>query len=159
MWYSSPSHEDSTKEWLQYEVDRYREEEQRRMDEERQAREQRKREREEAHEERLRTASSWYEALQKQVILMRREAGLFDDGDTYFSSGANACQRAMDIWREEEERAKEQIKAFEKRIAAIKNDIKVAVGERLAEESDEDGWQEVARALKEESNPEWWLNW
>jgi hypothetical protein len=129
------------------------------MDEERQTREQRKREREEAYEERLRTASSWYEALQKQVILMRREARLFDDGDTYFSNGANACQRAMDIWREEEERAKEQIEELEKRIAAIKDDIKITVGKRLETESDEDGWQEVARVLKEESDPEWWLNW
>jgi len=144
---------------MQYELDRYREEEQRRMNEERQQREERERERKEIQEERLRTASTWYEALQKQIILMRREANLFDDGDTYFSSGANACQRAMDIWREEEKGCQGVIEELEKQIAAIKDNIKVSVGERLATESEEDGWQEVARVLQEETDPEWWLNW
>ena len=159
MWYNSPQQEDATKEWLQYEVDRYREDEERRMEEKRLEREQRKQEREEAYEERLRTATTWYEALQKQATLMGREACLFDDEDTYFSGGAAACRRAMEIWREEEGRLAEQIKALESKIAALKDDVRICVGERLAEESDNEGWQEVARALQEEDDPEWWLNW
>lgn len=159
MWYTSPQQENECNEWMRHEIDRYREEEQQRMDEDRRAREQREQERKEAYEERLRTASTWYEALQKQVTLMRREASLLDDGDTYFYSGADACQRAMDIWREEEGELAGQIKELEGQIAALKDGVKVRVGQRLAAESDNDGWQEVARELQEEDDPEQWLNW
>jgi len=113
----------------------------------------------ELDEERLRSASNWYEALQRQVFLMRRQARMLDDGDTWFDDGANACQRAMRLWREEKELREDDIAELQSRIAAIEEDIRDRVAWQLEQESAADGWQEVARALREEKDPEQWLDW
>jgi hypothetical protein len=146
--------------YLRYELDQYREAEHRRLDEEQEQRERRVQKRKKMREEQLRTASNWYQALVNQATLLSREASIFvDECSSYFSDGADACSRALELWREEEEKRQKEIEALEQQIATIKAEIKVAVGERLAQESNTEGWREVARALREEDNPQRWLNW
>lgn len=154
--------------WEQMELERYQAEERQRWEDERRERERQAQIRKEEREERLRYAETWKEALSKQAYLMDREQNavffgdpLYDDEDTYFSSGADACRRALEIWKEEEVEAKGAIAELQARIQAIKDQIRVNVGKKLAEESDLDGWQSVASALygDEYEGPSDWLYW
>ena len=118
-------------------------------------------ERRSAEEERQRHASSWPEALRKQQVLFRREANQWiadEFPDEYFGPGANACERALEIWEEEEKKRQAEADALRARLEAIGEEIRLAVADRLAAESSEHGWTGVAQAIREEdyNNWLWW---
>src|SRR3990172_7437219 len=108
-----------------------------------------------------RHASSWPEALRKQQVLFRREANQWiadEFPDEYFGPGANACERALEIWEEEEKKRQAEADALRARLEAIGEEIRLAVADRLAAESSEHGWTGVAQAIREEdyNNWLWW---
>ena len=163
MWYGTRTEEKTDHErYLEMELDRYREEEERRSEE---AYQERKRQREEIHyraEERLRTADDWPEALRKQVVLCNREVGLDDaeDLDGFFSRMVAACERAQELWATVAAEKQPEIEELESRIAAIQEGIRIQVAETLEKESesDSDPWRHVAQSLRDE-DPSDFLYW
>lgn len=151
--------------YLQDEIDRLRADEERRRDEEYRERQERNREREQRFYEQYRTASTWPESLRKQAGLFRAEANQYptDDPefrDELFGPGAEACERALVIWKEVEPSKREQIEALEAQIEALKEGIKLEVADRLESEAEGKplGWKSVAGAIRDE-DPSDWLNW
>ncbi len=150
---------------LEDEVYEMRRREQERQDQERREYEQQRREQREAAYWRERQAASWPEALRKQARLFLEEAcqyGPDDEPDTLFGPGAKACEKALDIWVEEEASAAEQIKALEAQIAALQNGVRMRVADRLEAAAPSGvtryGWEHVADALRTE-DPTSWLQW
>lgn len=159
-----------TREYLEYEIERLLDEQRRqREDAERDRQEQRRYWQEQDNYDRH-YASSWPEALQKQEALCRNEATLwwrnksnFEewDGDDFFGSSADACQRALEIWKEVEASKQPQIKALERQIEAINDDIRSQVADKLETENDtkQSGWRNVVKALRENEDFNEWLWW
>jgi len=147
--------------FAQDELDRYRLAEQRRLDEERQSREDRRREFDEQIKLEERTATSWPEALGKQATLFRREAAQWitdGDPDNLFGPGAQACDRALEIWKEIAAGKQAAIDELKAQIAAIQDSIRVETADRLEAESKIEGWRYVATALRTEDMNRW-LYW
>jgi hypothetical protein len=153
---------------------RYRQERQR--DEEERDRKERERERREQQEQEMRSASTWPEALRKQIILHRRELSSTMFGqplygqsahpdapeDDFFGPGALACERALVIWKEVEATKQEAIKALEDAITNLKDSIRFEVAQKLAEEGTDKplGWKSVASSLADsDTDLERWLDW
>lgn len=129
-------------------------------------RKERQRQRQERCEYDLRQADTWPEALRKQASLCAREAYLDDDADdvgAWFSQNVAACNRAAELWTEEEQRVAPQIVELQKQISVLRDSIRFAVADRLAAEDSTDGGRSVIGALQ--TIPEdagelaAWLNW
>ena len=150
--------------YLEDELARVREDEQRRIDEAERQREERMRGYREQAERYNRTASTWPGALRRQADLFRRE--VYEDSeypDDFFGPGADACERALVIWKEVEAAKIEAIAELERQIQAIKDSIRLEVAERLEAESEghRRGWKNVAGAIAQidEEDVSAWLDW
>lgn len=161
MWYGSSDDKTDRERQLEWELESARERERHREEEAREARRTREEERRERYEHRRRHAETWPEALDKQEALFRQEAALadgYDDG--FFAASADACKRALEIWREEEKGVEETIRSLEAEIAALRNNVRFAVADRLEEEGDRSGWGTVAGDLRNiEEEPGALSNW
>lgn len=157
--------------YLERELEEAREREERRINEADRQREERMREYRERSEANSRSASTWPEALHKQAYLFRCEANDWPAGDPdfpiepddYFTPGAEACKRALEIWNEVAASRQNAIEALEDQIQIIKNGIRQEVSEKLlAEGADKPaGWKSVASAIAEIDEDEVgsWLYW
>lgn len=163
MFYQKPKCQDV--EYLEFELERERED-RRRMEEEA---DERRRQRDEECRKRAeydaRHAESWPEALRKQMYLLRNEAIQWpgddiDFPDNYFGPGAEACQRALEIWKEVESANTAKIVELEAQIKAIRDGIKTQVADQLESEGNDkpNGWRHVVAAIREEDYNSW-LEW
>lgn len=149
------------------ELNRFRSEQEEQQEREARDRKDRIQERIREMDERYRQARTWPEALGKQANLMGREIYLEredDPGEThYFSGGHNACQRALELWTQEEAKRAATIAELERRLAELRTDIRETVGSQLATENNNSGWQFIAHALlaydEDEDELTDWLNW
>ena len=113
-----------------------------------------------------RHADDWKEAVEKQAILMAVEARHEEDDDPiedhYFSSGANACRRALEIWPIVEETYAEERGRLLMELQRIEDHVVRTVAEQLLLEAADkpDGWRSVANGLGSPSmSPSEWLDW
>lgn len=114
-----------------------------------------------------RQADDWRDALQSQASLFGREAAMFPEmeeetGEDWFATGADACRRGVELWDEVAVTVQPQIDELERQAAALRDQIRYAVGRRIEAEADgRKGWQYVADALlsDEYDDPSEWLNW
>jgi hypothetical protein len=163
MFYQMNRRSDTDVQWLEYELERYRDEERRRIDQEIEQMQAERRQRRQRAEQRLRTAATWPQAIRNQSALCWREHQRFPDDpeeEGFFGNSAKACERALVLWTEEEAKVAEEIQTLRARIQALQDSIRFNVGHRLAAESDADGWQEVAETLQDkEADMEGWLYW
>lgn len=158
--------------YLEDELAYQREDKERQRNEEERERKERQQEYEEQREIKLRSASSWPEALRKQITLFSQELNATMWGkplygpnatmpdDDFFGPGIEACERALALWKEVEATRQEQIKTLEFQIAAIREGVKLEVADRLEAEGVDKpmGWISVADAIRDE-DPERWLDW
>lgn len=160
--YYGQGNKTETERYLEAEIDRYRREENERQEREYRRREERRLEQKERWEMEKRTASTWPEALYKQAYLLQREAneaGEFDS-DNYFSEGALACERGLEIWKEVEVAKQEAIAKLERQIQAIKDGIRIEVAEKLeAESGGRQGWRGIARSIADDTDLNNFLYW
>jgi predicted nucleic acid-binding Zn-ribbon protein len=151
MWYGINTEKKTERElYLESELERYREEEERLREERYRERKECEAAREIEREERLHWADNWPDALRKQVVLCRREASYDDveDIDQFFSSTADACERALELWKAVAGKLQPEIDELEARIAAIRNEIPSHVANLLEEEMKIDAWKHVVDALR-----------
>ncbi|MHC4687966.1 MAG: hypothetical protein ACYTEW_27240 [Planctomycetota bacterium] len=150
-------------EYLEYELERYKEEERDRQEQAEQSRRRREQRRREEWQYEQRTAQTWPEALQKQAWLFGAEVDEFDAlNDNYFADGADACKRALEIWSEVAASKAEAIAELEQQILAIKESVRLEVAAKLeAEAGDRPGWKGAAQTIKDtdETGLTDWLNW
>ena len=116
-------------------------------------------------QEEARSASTWPEALRKQIDLYGIEAhqdSEHDDAGAWFIEQVAACKRALELWETEEMKIADQVAALLARVAELRDGVRFAVADRLeAEMPDAD--DHVARTLRE--TPEdadklsAWLHW
>ena len=140
--------------YLQDELDRCRESDERRLDDARREQERARQESRERMEQRWRTADDWPEALRKNITLLRYEvSGLPDEADldAMFENSAQACERALNIFQSNE------VKAIEDKIQALRLKILNVVASNL-EQDERPEFQDVAQQLRE-NEPEDLLNW
>lgn len=136
---------------------------------ERREQEERERRREEWRAEadyERRRADDWKEAVEKQIGLLSAEARHEDDDDPtedhFFSSGADACRRALEIWPIVEETYAEARGRLLVQLANIEDQIVRTVAEQLQIEAvgKPGGWKAVANELASPSgSPSEWLDW
>lgn len=161
MWYRDDRTENEK--YLEQQLEqerRWRDEEQERQQQER---ERRRQERREAYEWELREANDWLDAIGKQRLLCSRESHLDDDVVGYFfTSSAEACDYALEIWPEEAGKVEAEIQRLEAEIERLRNSVRLAVGQRLAEHerAKQEGWRDVAVTLQDaDADASAWLNW
>lgn len=111
-----------------------------------------------------RTAATWPEALRKQAALFAAEAYQDDVGDdvgAYFIRGKAACERALALWAEEEQKIAEQVAQLQRQIDQLRDGVRVAVADRLdADMPDNEGIAATLRETPEtEEDLSEWLNW
>lgn len=177
MWGFPDNNKTENERWLE---DQLEQERQWRREQEEQARREREARREEARmraQESYRQADTWPETLRKQAALMGRESAelrsfIVEDpelvaslSDDMFGPGAAACERALEIWKEEAAGVEQTIKDLEAEIQRLRDHVRFAVADRLDAENPDGarGWQLVTRELRE--TPEEpgalsrWLTW
>lgn len=161
MWYrdNRTENEKYLEEQLEQER-RWRDEEQERQQQER---ERRRQERREAYEWELREANDWHDALRKQRLLCAREMRDEDEWtDGLFGETVAACDYALEIWPKEASKVADEIKRLEAEIKRLRDSVRLAVGQRLAEHerANEEGWRDVAVTLQDaDADASAWLNW
>lgn len=122
----------------------------------------RRAEREAYRHHELRTASTWPETLRKQAALHRAEAYLDDNDDVghYFINVTNACNRALELWNEEEAKIADQVAALLARVAELRDGVRLAVADRLDSEKMDSGVAAMLRDTPEDAGElSAWLNW
>ena len=142
----------------EYELQRERDERERDRTE---AYESRQREMEERMNAWRRSATGWPDALSKQAYLFGQESDPIDENDNispWFSQGAAACRRAIEIWGEEEAKVQPQIDELMAQVATLRDTVRFSVADRLEAEGYS---RDVAGALREftEGDCELWLDW
>ena len=145
--------------YLQDEVDSYREREERQRRERDEERESRRREFRGRMQMAERTADNWPDALQKQIGLCRREiTGLAgeSDFDEFFENEAEACERALIIWRDVESVKALEADDLRARLLEIDSEIESEVAKRL--EAENPKYKNVAQQIQDGS-PSEFLNW
>ena len=138
--------------YLEDEVERYQDAEERgrlaREDERKQC----QRNRQEEHEDELRRADDWPDALNKQIVLCRREVN--DGGDEeiggFFGNTILACEKALDIWQFVEAGKQTEIKALEEKISEIQDSIRGEVAKQLEESDSRREFAQVADQIRED---------
>lgn len=152
-------------EYLEWELEREREHRQQLEDENERRRQERKKEREKRWYYKQRTAETWPEALGKQASLFAAESARWftgEDGeypDDYFGPGAEACNRALEIWEQVRLSKQAKIAELKKQLEAVQDEIRLEVAQQLASESNVSGWRSVAGAIKNDEDLTNWLNW
>lgn len=148
------------------EAARLREDRDREIDEQQRKRDLDRRERMAQYEEHYRQATNWPEALQKQERLLAKEVHLEIDDDPdethFFSTSRDACALARSMWVEEAAKVAPQLAELQRQIAAIQDEIRNSVADRLEAASTTVGARNVASAMREYNTPEdlsEWLNW
>lgn len=111
-----------------------------------------------------RTAATWPEALRKQAALFAAEAYQDDEDDdvgAYFIRGKAACERALALWAEEEQKVADQVAQLQRQIDQLRDGVRVAVADRLDEDMpDNEGIAATLRETPEtEEDLSEWLNW
>src|SRR3970282_2070158 len=132
--YYRKEEETENERYLEGELERHRQAEERRSAEEERQRNARRQEVQEQFLWDERHASSWPEALRKQQVLFRREANQWDADefpDNYFAPGARACERALEMWEEEEKKRQAEADALKARWRGIGDEGRLAAGDRL----------------------------
>jgi len=138
--------------YLQDELDRAREQqerEERRRDQDRKERELARREdREYASHQ----ADDWPEALQKQIYLCNREVadGGDDEVGNFFGNTVAACEKALEIWREVEASKQTEIDELQQRIAAIQDGIRTEVADKLQVADARHEFESVAQQIRDD---------
>ena len=129
-------------------------------------RENRQRELRERAEYNSRQAFDWPDALRKNAGLLRREAQFegveeIDKISQWFADGADACNRALEIWEETGETYAARILTLRALIEAEELQWRQAVARRLkAEKPESEGWQELALSLANpHETPSSMLDW
>jgi len=79
--------------------------------------------------------------------------------DNFFPQAVRACKRASALWTEEKAKRQPEVDILLAWIKAIEEEIRYAVADRLKAERNTDGWLFVADTLRDEDDPEVWLNW
>lgn len=131
---------------------------------ERREQEERERRREEWRAEadyERRRADDWKEAVEKQIGLLGAEAW-HETEDHFFSSGADACRRALEIWPIVEDTYAEARGRLLMQLHNIEDQIVRTVAEQLQLEAvgKPGGWKAVANELASPSvSPSEWLDW
>jgi hypothetical protein len=143
-------------EHLEWELERYREADRERTDREIEEARRREQDRKDDYEIRRRTADNWEEALRKQATLLRHEAkdepyDPNDPNDYFFTEGTQACERALILWKEAEQKVQPDIEELEKRIDALRESIRQSVVANLLLEDQRPGWKSLAFSLRESS--------
>lgn len=126
-----------------------------------------RRARREMHEQQwnneMRTASTWPETLRKQAALHRAEAYLDDDNDDvgrYFTNVTITCNRALELWNEEEAKIADQVAALLARVAELHDGVRFAVADHLDGEGMDSGVAAMLRDTPEDADElSAWLNW
>jgi hypothetical protein len=118
----------------------------------------------EQRESNRRSASTWPEALRKQIDLFGVEAhqdSADDAAGAWFVVQLQACRRALELWNTEEAKIADQVAALLARVAELRDGVRFAVADRLDAEMPQS--DHVARTLRE--TPEdadklsAWLHW
>jgi hypothetical protein len=145
--------------YLEYELEREREGRRQEDDRRQRESEERRAENHERWEYEARRADTWPEALEKQSMLMWREAGILQEyEDGYFEGEARACDRALELWKEIAPTKQAEIEALEKQIEAIQFGICTEVATKLAAEGMDKS--SVVQALGDEDvSLNNWLYW
>ena len=154
MRYNAATETTDRERYLQDELDRCQEAEERRIDETRREQEWARQESRERMEQRWRTADDWPEALRKNITLLRYEvSGLPDEADldALFENSAQACECALDVFQSD------KVKAIEDEIQALRLKVLEVVASKL-EQDERPEFQDVAHQLREK-DPEDLLNW
>lgn len=137
---------------LEWELEDARAKLEQRERDEREARERRRREDQEQWSYEARSASNWPEAFSKQATLCWREHNRYPDQNTkatgdpfddYFKFLAQANEKALEIWREVEERRQAEIDAIWE---AIRNEV----ADKLASSTDRPEYRQTAEAIRED---------
>jgi len=157
-------------EYLEYELERERNDRRLAEEHERDLANQREKERRYKAERSYRQASTWPEALDKQASLMCREYNQYPEEpkeEDMFWTGAEACKRALAIWPEEAGKVEKEIEQLLERVEKLRQGVVEAVGIRLEAEwtgqdagSGRAGWMGIAVSLKDpETDLDSWLDW
>lgn len=162
MWNYQADNRTENERYLEEQLERERQWRQEEEDMHQQYLERQRNERKQMYEQSLRMADNWLEALEKQSQLCWREADGGDVAGNYFKDTSEACDWAIEIWPEESAKVQDEIEKLEKKIAELRESVRFAVGNRLAnhERHGQDGWRGVANILLDPAeDPESWLNW
>ena len=114
---------------------------------------------------RAESVTTWPEAIHLQAQMYRNETRMFppEPGENdFFSEAADACDRALVLWREEYAKRADAISELETRIANLKAGVRHEVADRLKGETyGRVGWINVAKELAAapEDGMQDWLNW
>lgn len=119
--------------------------------------EERRQQRKEHLDHLARTANDWPEAFQKQKKLIRKELKTFPepdpyDGTTWFTDWLQEIEKVEQIWREEEEKAKEERKKLEQ-------EIRLRIRKRIQDETKDSATREEFLECLEVNDTEHWLSW
>lgn len=138
--------------YLEGELDALREQQEHDERQRDQDRKQRKVARREEYEYSMRQADDWPDALGRQVHLCRREV-VSIGADTppeedYFEQIAQACERALVIWREVEASQEAAIEKLEEQIASIRENIRLEVADKLEAADPHREFSHVAAQLR-----------
>jgi hypothetical protein len=119
--------------YLEDELDREREQQQCKDDRREQERKAREETRHQEWDYEYRQASDWPDALEKQIYLCSREVREGEDEtvDNFFGNTVAACEKALELWPEVASSKQAEIEELEKKIAAIRDDIRLEVAEKL----------------------------
>lgn len=145
-------------EFLEFQLEQYRNDERRRNEEENDQRRQRREDRRDRLESEYRTAYTWPEALEKQAYLMGKEVDEFDRDD-HFKNGRDACNRGIEIWQEVATTKKNEIDELHRRLAIIQDEIRLEVSLKLKAECTGIGGKGIADSIEEDVNFRDFLNW
>ena len=115
--------------------------------------ERRKQEHKQGYEERLRNPDDWPDAFRKQVILINRAHFLLEHEDdteieTMFIDLKNACERAIEIWKQISDSKKGRRDELRKQLEALDDEIRLETAAMLREENKRMGWNQVPDALE-----------
>jgi hypothetical protein len=138
--------------YLQDELDRVREQQEReehRRDQERKDRESARRE---EREYASRQADDWPDALQKQIHLCNREVfdGVEEEVGNFFGNTVAACEKAVEIWREVEASKQAQIDDLQRQIVAIQDSIRTEVADKLDAADQRREFAQVAQQIRDD---------
>lgn len=146
------------KEYLEQRLDEVHRTNEEREQRSRDEREQRRSEWKQEWDRNYRTATTWPEALSKQAALSQRET--WDEDETgFFTQTVAACNKALEIWPGIAGKRQAEIEALRAQLAFIQLEIQCEVADELARTNQTPGWNQVALALREDTDLNAWLNW
>lgn len=160
MYYRYPDNRTDNERYLESELEREREQNERYRQEAQERREEYRRHSKEAMERWERSADSWHEAIQKQSALMWREVFPDDPENDFFRQSAMACDRALELWPKYAAQVEEEIERLEERVNKLRNSIRQNIGVQLEAERSTQGWKSIATSLQDpDEECDHWLDW